>query len=110
MTSPVAADKIRDTQRTIWTAFVLAIGTATPPNYIMQSDYPDYYFRITNSDHKVGLKQKFKRICEKSTIRKRHLLHLNEEIFKQNPNISKFNAPSLNARQDIAIAEVPTPN
>ncbi|CAM8897285.1 unnamed protein product [Rhodiola kirilowii] len=107
MTSPVAADKMRDTQRTIWPAFVLAIGTATPPNYIMQSDYPDYYFRITNSDHKVGLKQKFKRICEKSTIRKRHLLHLNEEIFKQNPNISKFNAPSLNARQDIAIAEVP---
>lgn len=45
-------------------ATILAIGTANPPNCIYQADYPDYYFRVTNSDHMTLLKQKFKRICE----------------------------------------------
>ncbi|KAH1125438.1 hypothetical protein GLYMA_06G118550v4 [Glycine max] len=44
-------------------ATVLAIGTANPPNFILQEDYPDFYFRVTNSDHLHRLKQKFKRIC-----------------------------------------------
>lgn len=57
-------------------ATVLAIGTATPHNCVCvyQADYPDYYFRVTNSDHLPDLKQKFKQICkfveifEKTTI------------------------------------------
>lgn len=44
-------------------ATVLAIGTANPPNFILQEEYPDFYFRVTNSDHLHRLKQKFKRIC-----------------------------------------------
>jgi Chalcone and stilbene synthases, N-terminal domain len=44
-------------------ASVLAIGTAVPPNCIHQSDYPDYYFRVTNSEHLSDLKEKFTRIC-----------------------------------------------
>lgn len=45
-------------------ATVLAIGTATPPNRVDQSTYPDYYFRVTNNEDKIELKQKFKRICK----------------------------------------------
>ena len=45
-------------------ATVLAIGTANPPNMIEQSTYPDYYFRVTNSEHKQDLKNKFRRICK----------------------------------------------
>lgn len=45
-------------------ATILAIGTANPPNCIYQAEYPDYYFRVTNSDHMTVLKRKFKRVCE----------------------------------------------
>lgn len=45
-------------------ATILAIGTANPLNYVYQSDYPDYYFRVTNSEDKTVLKEKFKRICK----------------------------------------------
>ena len=44
-------------------ATVLAIGTAVPPNIIYQSDYPDYYFRVTKSEHLTELKEKLTRIC-----------------------------------------------
>lgn len=46
------------------TSTVLAIGTATPPNCVYQSTYPDYYFRITNSENNTELKEKFKRMCK----------------------------------------------
>ncbi|KAG6424628.1 hypothetical protein SASPL_115046 [Salvia splendens] len=72
-------------------ATVFAIGTATPPNCVEQSTFPDYHFRVTNSEHKVDLKNKFKRIY-----------HL-----KQSPNIAAYAAPSLNARQDMVAVEVP---
>ena len=45
-------------------ATVLAIGTAVPRNFINQSDYPDYYFKVTKSEHLKELKQKFTRICK----------------------------------------------
>ena len=45
-------------------ATILAVGTATPPNCFYQADYPDFYFRATNSEHKTELKEKFKRICK----------------------------------------------
>ncbi|GLU04919.1 hypothetical protein SLE2022_220470 [Rubroshorea leprosula] len=50
---------VRKSQR----ATIMAIGTATPTNRVDQSAYPDFYFRITNSEHKTELKDKFKRIC-----------------------------------------------
>lgn len=48
-------------------ATIMAIGTATPPNCYEQSSFPDFYFRITNNDHKIELKQKFKRMCKITT-------------------------------------------
>ncbi|KAL5076040.1 hypothetical protein RYX36_015024 [Vicia faba] len=60
----VTVDEIRQAQKAEGPATVLAIGTATPPNCVDQSTYPDYYFRITNSEHKTELKEKFQRMCK----------------------------------------------
>ncbi|KAL0388256.1 UNVERIFIED_CONTAM: Chalcone synthase [Sesamum radiatum] len=102
----VTVEEIRRAQRAEGPATVLAIGTATPSNCVDQSTYPDYYFRITDSEHKTELKEKFKRMCEKSMIKKRYM-YLTEEILKENPNICAYMAPSLDARQDIVVVEVP---
>ncbi|KAJ6713795.1 HYDROXYMETHYLGLUTARYL-COA SYNTHASE [Salix viminalis] len=102
----VTVDEVRKAQRAEGPATILAIGTATPPNCVDQSEYPDYYFRITNSEHKVELKEKFKRMCEKSMIKKRYM-HLTEEILKENPKVCEYMAPSLDARQDMVVVEVP---
>jgi len=64
----VTVDEIRQAQRAEGPATVLAIGTATPQNCVDQSTYPDYYFRITNSEHKTELKEKFQRMCKISII------------------------------------------
>ncbi|XP_060676408.1 chalcone synthase 1-like [Ziziphus jujuba] len=102
----VTVDEIRKAQRADGPATVMAIGTATPPQCYAQNTYPDYYFRITNSEHKTELKQKFKSMCANSTIKKRYM-HLTEEILKENPNMCEHLAPSLDARQDMVIVEVP---
>ncbi|XP_078434041.1 chalcone and stilbene synthase family protein [Wolffia australiana] len=99
-------EELRKAQRAQGPANVLAIGTATPPNVLYQDDYPDYYFRITNSEHMTDLKEKFQRMCEKSQIRKRYM-YLTEEILKENPNMCAYMAPSLDARQDMVVVEVP---
>nr|ACX31605.1 chalcone synthase [Lilium hybrid cultivar] len=99
-------EEVRKAQRAQGPATVLAIGTATPSNVFYQSDYPDYYFRITQSEHLTDLKEKFKRMCDKSMIKKRYM-HLNEEILKENPNMCAYMAPSLDARQDMVVVEVP---
>ncbi|GLT88192.1 hypothetical protein SLE2022_062270 [Rubroshorea leprosula] len=102
----VTVDEVRKAQRAVGPATVLAIGTATLLNCIRQSTYIDSYFRITNSEHMTELKEKFRRICERSNIEKRHM-HLTEDIFNENPNISSYMEPSLSARQDILRVEVP---
>ncbi|KAG2334146.1 hypothetical protein Bca52824_005326 [Brassica carinata] len=99
-------DEIRKAQRADGPAGILAIGTANPANHVIQAEYPDYYFRITNSEHMTDLKEKFKRMCDKSMIRKRHM-HLTEEFLKENPNMCAYMAPSLDVRQDIVVVEVP---
>ncbi|KAK0590292.1 hypothetical protein LWI29_025047 [Acer saccharum] len=99
-------EQIRKAQRAEGPATVLAIGTATPSNCVTQADYPDYYFRITKSEHMTELKEKFKRMCDKSMINKRYM-HLTEEILTENPNMCAYMAPSLDARQDIVVVEVP---
>jgi chalcone synthase len=43
---------------------------------------------------------------DKSMIRKRYM-HLTEEILEEHPNICAYMAPSLDARQDILVAEIP---
>nr|ASV64864.1 benzophenone synthase [Hypericum perforatum subsp. veronense] len=85
---------------------VLAIGTTNPEHFILQEDYPDFYFRNTNSEHMTDLKEKFKRICVKSHIRKRHF-YLTEEILKEKQGIATYGAGSLDARQRILETEVP---
>ncbi|KAH6770227.1 Chalcone and stilbene synthase family protein [Perilla frutescens var. hirtella] len=102
----VTIEDIHRAQRAQGPATVLAIGTAAPANCVDQSTYPDYYFRITNSEHKTDLKEKFKRICNNSMIKKRYM-HLTEEFLKENPNLASYTTPSLNLRQDILVAEVP---
>lgn len=47
-------------------ATILSIGTAYPPNCISQVDYPDYYFKVTKTEHMTELKQKFRKICKMS--------------------------------------------
>ncbi|XP_057497625.1 chalcone synthase 1-like [Actinidia eriantha] len=102
----VTVEEVRRAQRAEGPATVMAIGTSTPPNCVDQSEYPDYYFRITNSEHKTQLKEKFKRICKKSMIKKRYM-YLTEEILKENPSVCTYMAPSLDARQDMVVVEVP---
>ncbi|KAF3434630.1 hypothetical protein FNV43_RR21715 [Rhamnella rubrinervis] len=58
----VTVNEIRKAQRAEGLAMVVAIGIASPPNCIDQSTYPDYYLRVTNSEHKTELKEKFKRL------------------------------------------------
>ncbi|KAG5133122.1 hypothetical protein JHK82_024310 [Glycine max] len=60
----VSVEEIHKAQRAEGSAIVMAIGTATPPNCVDQSTYPDYYLRITNSDHMTELKEKFKRMSD----------------------------------------------
>lgn len=87
-------------------ACILSFGRANPPNIMYHKDYPDYYFRVTNSEHMVELKEKFKLICEKTKIKKRHL-YLTEEILKANPNMLTFGAPSLSARHAMTVDYTP---
>ncbi|KAI3761044.1 hypothetical protein L1987_51450 [Smallanthus sonchifolius] len=102
----VDVETIRETQRSRGLATILAIGTATPFSCVNQADYADYYFRITNSEHMINLKEKFKRICDKTMIKKRFML-LTEEFLKENPNMCEYTSPSLNARQDLLITAIP---
>ncbi|GLT88201.1 hypothetical protein SLE2022_062360 [Rubroshorea leprosula] len=102
----VTVNEVRKAQRAQGTATVLAIGTANPTNVVDQSTYPDFFFRVTNSEHKTELKEKFESICEASGIKKRHM-HLTEDIIKENPNIGEHMAISMNARQNIVVEETP---
>ncbi|GMN56774.1 hypothetical protein TIFTF001_025882 [Ficus carica] len=52
------------------------------------------------------LKDKFKRICERSAIKKRHV-HVTEEILQKNPNLYSNTVPSLTTRQEILVKDVP---
>ncbi|CAN0875584.1 Naringenin-chalcone synthase [Linum grandiflorum] len=99
-------DELRKAQRADGVATILGIGTATPPYCINQTDFPDYYFRITNMQHNTQLQHKFKRICERSNIEKRYF-HLTEQLVKENPNFSSYTEPTFNARQDMVLVEVP---
>ncbi|CAH1436316.1 unnamed protein product [Lactuca virosa] len=102
----VSMEEIRKAQRAEGPATILAIGTATPPTCVLQSTYPESYFRVTKSEHMKELKEKFRRMCDKSTIKTRYM-RLTEEILKDKPNLCAHMAPSLDERQDIAIVEVP---
>ena len=59
-----SVEEIINAQRAKGPATVLANGTATPENCIRQSDFVDYYFRVTKSEHMTELKKKFICICK----------------------------------------------
>ncbi|KAK1271380.1 Chalcone synthase 4 [Acorus gramineus] len=104
--STISIEDFRHAQRSDGPATVLAIGTAMPPNMILQSEYPDWYFRVTKSQHKTHLKERLKKMCEKTAVRKRHF-YLTEEMLEANPSLIEHGAPSLDARQDLVVDEVP---
>lgn len=104
-TSP-SVEEIHIVQRAQNLATVLVIGMVTPSNVVYQADYPDYYFRITKSKHMTELKEKFRQMFENSMSQKRYM-HLTEDLLKENPNICEYIAPSLDARQDMVVEEVP---
>ncbi|GJN05329.1 hypothetical protein PR202_ga22949 [Eleusine coracana subsp. coracana] len=87
-------------------ASILAIGTANPSNVMQQSTFPDFYFHVTGNDHKQDLKDKFRRICEKSGIRKRHT-YVDEAMLAANPGMATYKAPTLDTREAIAAKVVP---
>ncbi|XP_031502147.1 chalcone synthase 6-4-like [Nymphaea colorata] len=97
---------LRRAEKASGMATVLAIGTASPVHVIEQSTFPDLYFRITKAEHMAGLKDKHRRICEKSTVHKRHT-YLEEAMLEKHPNLRDPTAPSLDARHDLIIPEVP---
>ncbi|THU53001.1 hypothetical protein C4D60_Mb10t09840 [Musa balbisiana] len=102
----VSNDAIRKAQRPQGPATIMAIGTANPPNLYEQSTFPDFYFRVTNSDHMPELKEKFRRICGKTMIKKRYM-HLTEEVLEQKPGMCSYMDPSFDERQEIVVEEVP---
>ncbi|TXG72532.1 hypothetical protein EZV62_001111 [Acer yangbiense] len=102
----VSVEEFRRSQRADGPATIMAIGKANPPNCVDQSTFPDFYFRVTNSEHKTDLKKKFKRICEKTTIKKRYMF-LTEEFLKENPNLATHDTPSLDVRQEMLVVEIP---
>lgn len=65
VSSAVTFQRIRQQQRANGPATVLSIGTAVPPNCILQEEYADYYFRMTQlqSNHHAGLKEKLHKLC-----------------------------------------------
>ncbi|XP_071718283.1 chalcone synthase 1-like [Rutidosis leptorrhynchoides] len=105
MSSSIDIAEFINARRAQGPATILAIGTATPTNCINQADYPDYYFRVTKSEHMVDLKAKMKRMCDKSTIKTRYV-HITEEFLKENPSVSKHMSPSLDTRQDLLVVAV----
>ncbi|CAL5186753.1 unnamed protein product [Lathyrus oleraceus] len=98
--------EILKAQRAEGPATILAIVTANPPNCVEQTTYPDFYYKITNSQDQTKLKQKFQRICDKTMIKRRYM-YLTEDILKGNPNLCEYMAPSLDTRQDMVVVEVP---
>lgn len=98
--------EIRRSQRAEGPASVLAIGTANPPNCVSQEEYPDYYFRVTKSQHLTDLKQKLKTMCQMTSTEKRYFHHT-EQLLNDHPDFLCRGKPSLDARLDIAAAAAP---
>uniref|UniRef100_A0A0D9WZ61 Chalcone synthase n=1 Tax=Leersia perrieri TaxID=77586 RepID=A0A0D9WZ61_9ORYZ len=105
-TATATTQEIRRAQRADGPATVLAIGTANPETYVSQDEYADYYFRITKSEHLPELKDKLRRICNKSGIDKR-FMYVNEDVMEAHPEFADRNQSSLNARVEIASKAVP---
>ncbi|KAF6998322.1 hypothetical protein CFC21_014446 [Triticum aestivum] len=98
--------EIRCAQRKEGSAAVLAIGTANPANQVSQEEYPDYYFRVTKSEHLTDRKDTFKIICGLTGLENRFFYH-SEELLNSHPELLDRTSPSLEARQDIVAKAAP---
>ncbi|KAJ1256877.1 hypothetical protein BS78_K274600 [Paspalum vaginatum] len=101
-----AADICRCVPRSDGLAAVLAMGTANPETCISQDVYPDYYFRLTKSEHHKELKDKVKRLCARSGTNRRFFYH-DEALVSAHPEFLDRASPSLDARLDIVKTAVP---
>ncbi|TVU39028.1 hypothetical protein EJB05_12429, partial [Eragrostis curvula] len=122
---PATVREIRRAQRADGPAAILAIGTANPPTCMSQDEYPDYYFRVTNSEHLTELKDKLTRICKQpqpspcmqlsrlkppQEIGHQEAIHAPQRgapILAAHPDFADHALPSLDARVDLASAAVP---
>nr|ATZ81764.1 chalcone synthase [Iris domestica] len=93
-------------ERSFGRAAVLGLGTANPPSSIEQSTFPDFYFNVTNSEHKIDLKKKFTRICNSSFIKKRYS-YLTPEVIRETPSWLAYDNKSLDVRQELMDAQMP---
>ena len=67
--APATVREMRRAQRADGPAAVLGIGTANPPTCLAQDEYPDYYFRVTNSEHLTDLEGKLTRTSLRVNLR-----------------------------------------
>uniref|UniRef100_A0ACD6A9P8 Uncharacterized protein n=1 Tax=Avena sativa TaxID=4498 RepID=A0ACD6A9P8_AVESA len=98
--------EIRRLQRADGPAAVLAIGTANPPHCVSQEEFPDYYFRLTKSEHLTDLKHELRTLCQKSGTEKR-FFHHTPEMLDAHPHFLDAGRPSLDDRLEIAAAAAP---
>ncbi|KAG8089910.1 hypothetical protein GUJ93_ZPchr0011g28747 [Zizania palustris] len=99
-------ETVLDVVRADGPAAVLGIGTAIPANCVTQDEYPDWYFRVTESEHLTKLKAKMRRICDKTDIKKRHFYH-SEEMIAGHPELFERARPSLGTRLGVAEFALP---
>ncbi|BFI34211.1 protein MpPKS/CHS-like2 [Marchantia polymorpha subsp. ruderalis] len=70
------------------------------PRDYPQSEYPDFFFNITNTNDKTHLKAKFARICNNSRINTRYF-HCTEDVMKANPSMCTYLEPSFDVRVKV---------
>ncbi|CAM0943813.1 unnamed protein product [Alopecurus aequalis] len=104
---PETHRSIRCAQRADGPAAVLAIATANPTNYVSQEDYPDYYFRITKSEHLTDQKEAFKMLCGLTGTENRFFHHSEKTLCDDHPEFLSRATPSLEARLAIVAAAAP---
>ncbi|KAJ1255357.1 hypothetical protein BS78_K254500 [Paspalum vaginatum] len=75
MAATTGVREIRCAQRGDGPAAVLGIGTANPAHCLLQDDFPDYYFRVTNKEHLTDLKDTFKKLCQATGLERRFFFH-----------------------------------
>ncbi|KAE8770307.1 Eceriferum-c [Hordeum vulgare] len=98
--------EIRCAQRAEGSAAMLAIGTANPANKVSQEEYPDYYFRVTKSEHLTDHKDTFKIICGLTGTENRFFYHT-DELLNSHPVLLNHTSPSREARHDIVAKAAP---
>ncbi|EER95816.1 bisdemethoxycurcumin synthase [Sorghum bicolor] len=104
-TTVAAVREIRRAQRADGPAAVLGIGTATPPFCVLQDDFPDYYFRVTNKEHLTHLKDTFRRLCRITGLERR-FFHHTEQMLNAHPSFLHGNG-DLDARLDMVAKAAP---